>query len=110
MAGIYEDVVIAAYLSGIQEDWCDSCIPLECSAMAGQCCPCASSPAWMQACFLRPSAQAAVIASVATLDSVHMCCRLRSWFKPHNPGLTAAEALTSPFFTYHYDTDFTPNI
>ncbi|KAL3148346.1 hypothetical protein ABBQ38_013803 [Trebouxia sp. C0009 RCD-2024] len=36
--------------------------------------------------------------------------RLRSWFKPHNPGLTAAEALTSPFFTYHYDDDFTPNI
>lgn len=36
--------------------------------------------------------------------------RLRSWFKPHNPGLTAAEALTSPFFTYHYDTDFTPHI
>ncbi|DBA73916.1 hypothetical protein WJX79_008469 [Trebouxia sp. C0005] len=36
--------------------------------------------------------------------------RLRSWFKPHNPGLTAAEALTSPFFTYQYDEDFTPTI
>lgn len=36
--------------------------------------------------------------------------RLRSWFKPHNPGITAAEALTSPFFTYQYDTDFTPSI
>lgn len=39
-----------------------------------------------------------------------LTCRLRSWFKPHNPGITAAEALTSPFFTYQYDTDFTPSI
>lgn len=26
-------------------------------------------------------------------------CRLRSWLNPSNPGLTAAEALTAPFFT-----------
>ena len=26
-------------------------------------------------------------------------CRLRSWVHPSNPGLTAAEALTAPFFT-----------
>lgn len=49
------------------------------------------------------------VACEGILKYTHVC-RLRSWFKPHNPGLTAAEALTSPFFTYHYDDDFTPNI
>ena len=24
--------------------------------------------------------------------------RLQAWFRPHNPGMTAAEALTAPFF------------
>lgn len=27
------------------------------------------------------------------------CYRLRSWIHPSNPGITAAEALTAPFFT-----------
>ena len=26
-------------------------------------------------------------------------CRLQAWFRPHNPGMTAAEALCAPFFT-----------
>lgn len=25
-------------------------------------------------------------------------CRLQAWFRPHNPGITAAEALCAPFF------------
>ena len=55
-------------------------------------------------------ATAVALNAAAGVVNVADVCRLRSWFKPHNPGLTAAEALTSPFFTYHYDEDFTPNI
>ena len=67
--------------------------------------PCMSTPSSPSA----PSAPswAPHIAGIYTCVNL---CRLRSWFKPHNPGLTAAEALTSPFFTYHYDNDFTPSI
>lgn len=28
-----------------------------------------------------------------------VACRLQTWTRPNNPGLTAAEALTSNFFT-----------
>ena len=28
-----------------------------------------------------------------------LMCRLQAWFRPHNPGMTAAEALCAPFFT-----------
>lgn len=32
-------------------------------------------------------------------DKVAFMCRLQAWFRPHNPGMTAAEALCAPFFT-----------
>ncbi len=33
-------------------------------------------------------------------------CRIRSFLRPANAGLTAAEALTAPFFTYDQDRGF----
>lgn len=33
-------------------------------------------------------------------------CRIRSFLRPDNPGITAAEALTAPFFTYDQESGF----
>ncbi len=33
-------------------------------------------------------------------------CRIRSFLRPDNAGITAAEALTAPFFTYDQDRGF----
>ena len=39
-----------------------------------------------------------------------MCaCRLQAWFRPHNPGMTAAEALCAPFFTAVIDPETAGN-
>ncbi len=36
-------------------------------------------------------------------------CRLQAWFRPHNPGMTAAEALCAPFFTAVIDPETSGN-
>ena len=36
--------------------------------------------------------------------------RLRGWFQPRNPGLTAAEVLTSPFFKPCYDQNWAEGV
>ena len=33
-------------------------------------------------------------------------CRIRSFLRPDNAGITAAEALTAPFFTYDQESGF----
>ena len=33
-------------------------------------------------------------------------CRIRSFLRPDNAGVTAAEALTAPFFTYDQESGF----
>lgn len=44
---------------------------------------------------------------VPNAQSVGICfCRIRSFLRPANAGLTAAEALTAPFFTYDQDRGF----
>ena len=37
---------------------------------------------------------------------ISVCCRIRSFLRPNNAGITAAEALTAPFFTYDQDKGF----
>jgi len=39
-------------------------------------------------------------------SAVFLLCRIRSFLRPANAGLTAAEALTAPFFTYDQDQGF----
>lgn len=37
-------------------------------------------------------------------------CRLRGWFQARNPGLTAAEVLTSPFFKPCYEQNWAEGV
>ena len=46
------------------------------------------------------------VGSSCTLCDPSLCMRrLQAWFRPHNPGMTAAEALCAPFFTAVIDPD-----
>jgi len=42
--------------------------------------------------------------------SLEGTCRLRGWFQARNPGLTAAEVLTSPFFKPCYEQNWAEGV
>ena len=42
---------------------------------------------------------------IGTLTMKPLLCRVRSFLSPANPGITAAEALTAPFFTFDQGDD-----
>ena len=50
-----------------------------------------------------------IVVTVQADDHVKWC-RLRGWFQPRNPGLTAAEVLTSPFFKPCYDQNWAEGV
>ena len=51
---------------------------------------------WLQLDCERQSVQCS---AAAPCELGMFVCRLQAWFRPHNPGMTAAEALCAPFFT-----------
>ena len=50
------------------------------------------------------------LAAVSMSRTLERTCRLRGWFQARNPGLTAAEVLTSPFFKPCYEQNWAEGV